>query len=229
MQGDLFEVPSSAAIMSGTGMKETFSEKMRVTLRLDQIIVGMIALLVIYVLVFSFGVEKGKRFALAELKAERLKRQTMVQELGQKILEMKGQEMSQRQLASMAHLNSRKTASNFNVQPVNVPARATAPGITVAIAPVIPPADLSSAPAAPATLASGFTVQTVTFNSKAQAEKSIQILKDKGQEAFLIPSGRFYQVCLGKYATKRDATAKLAQLKASGVAPKDAFIRSFKA
>lgn len=208
-------------------MKESFSERMKVTLRLDQIIVGMISLLVIYVLVFSFGVEKGKRFALAELKAERLKRQTMVQELGQKILEMKGQEMTQLQAVNAAHLQSRQAAI-LGTRPAVTQVQSMTPVVTTAT-PVATTVS-ATAPGTPASaaLSSGFTVQTVTFNSKAQAEKSIQTLASKGQEAFLIPSGRFFQVCLGKFASKQEATAKMAQLKASGVAPKDAFIRSFK-
>ena len=88
MQGDLFGMPTVAATQ--TGQKNDFLERTRVTLRLDQALAGAIGLLVIYVLIFSFGVEKGKRLGMAELQAERTKNERMMRELGGKIFSAQG-------------------------------------------------------------------------------------------------------------------------------------------
>ena len=85
MQGDLFGMPTMATHTPQTAQKNDFLERHRVTLRLDQALVGAIGLLVIYVLIFSFGVEKGKRLGMAELKAERTKHERVMRELGGKL------------------------------------------------------------------------------------------------------------------------------------------------
>lgn len=56
-------------------------DQFRVTLRIDHLLIGGISALVLYVLVFSFGVEKGKRYAFEELKAERARQEQTVREL----------------------------------------------------------------------------------------------------------------------------------------------------
>jgi len=91
MQHDLFgpaAPPPHAAYCAPP--KADFLEKHRFSLRFDQAIVAFIGLLMVYVLVFSYGVEKGKRFAVAELKAERAKRESMAQEFRQKLYEKDG-------------------------------------------------------------------------------------------------------------------------------------------
>lgn len=86
MQGELFGTPGGAAASSHpTVQKLAFLERTRISLGLDQVVIGLIALLVIYVLIFSFGVEKGKRLGFAELEAERSKKEAMMRELQEKI------------------------------------------------------------------------------------------------------------------------------------------------
>ena len=68
-----------------------------------------------------------------------------------------------------------------------------------------------------------YTVQVVTYRTPSRAKKEMDVLQNKGYEPFLIPSGEYYQVCVGKYQTRKDATMMLAVLKKRY---DDAFIRN---
>lgn len=62
MQTELFDLPSPRTLSEAPAVpKASFLEKKFVTLRLDQAIGLALVLLVFYVLIFSWGVEKGKR------------------------------------------------------------------------------------------------------------------------------------------------------------------------
>jgi len=68
MQRDLFESFVSRLPDVSSGRKREFLGGLHMTLRLDQVLIGVIALLILYAFVFSFGVEKGKGLAVAEMK-----------------------------------------------------------------------------------------------------------------------------------------------------------------
>ena len=80
MQKDLFGASTASPLMNTLEPKSDFLQRFRLQLRLDQTIIGFLLLLVAYVLVFSFGVESGKRYAMAEIKAERSMRETFWRE-----------------------------------------------------------------------------------------------------------------------------------------------------
>ena len=66
MQTELFDLPSPRTLSEDAPVsKASFLEKTFITLRLDQTIGLTLVLLVIYVLTFSWGVEKGKRSSAA--------------------------------------------------------------------------------------------------------------------------------------------------------------------
>ena len=74
MQKDLFGATTLSPFPSTTQSKSDFLQRFRIQLKLDQTIIVALLLVVAYVLVFSFGVESGKRYAMAEIKAERAMR-----------------------------------------------------------------------------------------------------------------------------------------------------------
>jgi len=79
MQQDLFDsrfVSSSSSVRS---RKTDFLGLFRVSLRLDQALMGLIVMLFFFVVIFSFGVEKGKGYAKEEIAAERAKRENVLQ------------------------------------------------------------------------------------------------------------------------------------------------------
>lgn len=82
MQKELFEL--GGPVIGGATLAEKprgWWEQFQITLRIDHLFILAISGLVLYVLVFSFGMEKGKRFALDELKAEKIKREEIAKEL----------------------------------------------------------------------------------------------------------------------------------------------------
>lgn len=80
MQRELFEAsrPITGALKINTAQASPgWPDRFHMTLRLDQLMVGGILALVLYVLVFSFGVERGKRYAIEERRAEKIKQEQM--------------------------------------------------------------------------------------------------------------------------------------------------------
>jgi len=210
MQNDLFEIPvsSSNPMAAGGGMERfAFLERCRFTFRLDQILVGMIVMIMLFVFTFSYGVEKGKRFAMVELRAERAKREHMVEQLR----------------GRMVRKNQDRPGIANAVPP-------TAQVITAAV--VTKDASDSIAPTEKTKstqLAIGqkgkYTIQIVTYKSQSTADRYIKKLTDKGLNGFVIPSGSFLQVCVNAYDSRNIAQQALRKLKSNGIAPPDAYIR----
>ncbi len=67
-----------------------------------------------------------------------------------------------------------------------------------------------------------YTIQLVTYKKKDLAEKEVNALKKSGFYSFIIPSGDYYQVCVGQYISKENAGK---DLKTVGVKYKDCFLR----
>ena len=196
MQGELFEVGGPVVDASKISSKPTggWKDAFRVTLRLDHLSVVAICALVMYVLVFSFGVEKGKRFAFEELRAEKAKKEMAEKELARALI---GQETP-----------------------------LPAPGLGMSAL-----AQVSEKPQKEdGTLeATGrYTIQVITFKSQALAEEKVRQFKEKGYQSFIIPSGKYFQVCIESFESTRKAQEKLVELRAEGFARPDAFIRPLK-
>ncbi len=84
MQGELFNLgmPQAAAVnvSSLSERKSNWSDRFRITLRLDHLSIVAIFALVLYVLSFSFGVEKGKRIILREIEAQKTRQEETAKE-----------------------------------------------------------------------------------------------------------------------------------------------------
>ncbi len=212
MQTDLFGANSVPGSQTRSANPVDFLEKYRFSLRLDHALVSLIGFVIVYVLVFSFGVEQGKRFAMAELKAERAKHELMVDQLRDKIFVQAPQ--------AGVVLEARKPEMPVAASLANAILVPADGGKVIPAA-----ASVAAAPVQPARPAGKFTIQMVTFTSKQAAEKAIQDLAGKGLQAFSIPSGRFQQICLNGFESKAEAGQALKQFRAEGVVPKDAFVR----
>ncbi len=67
-----------------------------------------------------------------------------------------------------------------------------------------------------------YTIQLVTYKTQGQALSRVAEFKKKGLFATVIPSGDYYQVCVGQYLTKEHAQK---DLKTFGLKYKDCFLR----
>lgn len=204
MQTDLFGTQS---LTNPTAPKTDFLQRYRFSLRLDQAVVMLIVLLVVYVLVFSFGVEKGKRFAMAELKAERAKRQKMMEEFQAKFfLEAHPEPLP---------------AVPAGLLPVSATTASGQPAENEAASEV----RVLSATGADSVPKGKYTIQIITFKSKQAAEKEIKRLAGIGQQGFILPKGKYLHVCIAAFNSAKKASEVLGELKANGLVPKDAYVR----
>ncbi len=218
MQKDLFGGVVAATILpSQSEPRLDFLQKYRFNLRLDQAIIAILGLVVAYVLVFSFGVESGKRYAMAEIKAERAMRERMARELGEKIFSSTNQQAV--------------TGAATALKPIDLKSQSS-PVSKIAEAPKAAPVNLKSEKATASVedavepVSKGkYLIQTVTFTSKATAEKHLQKLTAKGYQGLIIAKGKFQQVCVSGFETRQKANQAMVRLKNEGLAPKDAYIR----
>ena len=56
----------------------------------------------------------------------------------------------------------------------------------------------------------GWTVQIVTYTDQSRAREEVAKLRDEGLHPFIIPSGKYYQVCVNTFANRRAALKMLA-------------------
>lgn len=54
-----------------------------------------------------------------------------------------------------------------------------------------------------------YTIQLVTYKKKEIAENETALLRRQGFFSAIIPSGEYYQVCVGQYADKAEAARDL--------------------
>lgn len=202
MQRDLFGTVAAgpATLGQSPDVKMDFLQKYRVTLRMDQGIIAALMLIVAYIFVFSFGVESGKRYAMAEIKAERAMRERMARELGEKIFANQAIQPAEQKKESAVPL------------PAN-------PAVAVAKTVQTP------APAGPF-LNDKFAIQTATLTSKTMAEQALSRLRQKGLQGKILSRGKFFEVCITGYLTHTEAFKAMVGLKSQGIAPKDAYIRT---
>ena len=72
-----------------------------------------------------------------------------------------------------------------------------------------------------------FTIQVVTVTSQAIAERELKKFTAKGHKGFVIPSGKYLQICVDGFESKDKASQRMKQLKTSGIVPQDAYVRAF--
>lgn len=195
MQKELFEIGGPVVEASRiSGESSRWMDRFRVTLRLDHLFIAAILGLVLYVLVFSFGVEKGKQFALAELEASK-QRQV---EIARQLRELK---------------QSRSETMSASEEPLPVSPSSETP---------------AAAPVPSETTGIGkYTIQVITFTQQGQAEQEVERWTKRGHPSFIIPSGRFFQVCVESFESAGEARERLTRFRQEGFVPPDAYVRPF--
>jgi rare lipoprotein A len=89
-------------------------------------------------------------------------------------------------------------------------------GSTSAPAPPEKPAPVTTTPAtaSPAAVPGAYRVQIVAANSQEAADEMLDRAKQAGFKGLIVREGAFYKVRLGEYATRSEATAAAAKVKA---------------
>lgn len=206
VQGELFREDGS--FQPAIEGKHSFLSQYRVTLGLDKVLLLALAMIFIFTLSFSFGVEKGKRSM--EQKMQSLI-PAHVQTFGTDGVSNDSREIVEAEATITLNPsdNTQLKIAKGSIQLNNVS--------------VAQPNDVRPSKSELKKLGR-FTVQLVTYDNQGLAEKEIARLKEKGYEGFVIPSGRFYQVCANYFDNKSQARTDLETLKGSGRYP-GAYIR----
>ena len=154
-------------------------------------------------LVFSFGVEKGKRFTIEEQVAQRRRDEDVAKQLTQKTQAeaiLIATTANQKEPLNKVSGEKRKESSISEIEETSV------------------------APSGK------YAIQLITFASKSRAGKETEKLKSLGFHAFILPggNGKFFQVCIDGFENMSEAKGKLTRLRKDGFAPDDAYIRPIK-
>ncbi|MFA5168205.1 MAG: SPOR domain-containing protein [Candidatus Omnitrophota bacterium] len=197
MQTELFDLPLPRTLSENSAIPKTsFLEKTFVTLRLDQTIGLTLVLLVIYVLTFSWGVEKGKKSSYEG---------QVIRSVSAEVL---SSEASQAVVASVVKTPSMATIDES--VPKEVP---------IAVAELPKPVAKVMKPDGK------YTIQHVTYITQSAADREIQKLAKMGYSSFVIPSGKHLQVCIATFQSRQDASQLLKQLRGRGLVSGDAYVR----
>jgi cell division septation protein DedD len=197
MQTELFDLPLPRTLSEDPPVSKTsFLEKNFITLRLDQTIGLTLVLLVVYVLTFSWGVEKGKKSSHESQVIRSVPAEVLSPETPQGIV--------------ASAVKTPVVAVMDESVPKEVP-------ITVAELPK---------PVAKVVRPEGkYTIQHVTYITQSAADREIQKLAKKGYSSFVIPSGKHLQVCIAAFQSRQDASQLLKQLRGQGLVSGDAYVR----
>jgi len=150
------------------------------TLSLENIIVLCIIFVMVVVLFFSMGVEKGKKVALTSINPEAGTVVRQVETIDK----------------SAAQKDSKSEESKTVVFPVDVPQEITEDADSV----TRPPHEVTEEQE------NLFTIQVASFKLKANAQKEADRLKGVGhRDAFVIAKGEYSIVCVGKFAQRLEA------------------------
>ncbi len=79
-----------------------------------------------------------------------------------------------------------------------------------------------SKPAVSTAVEKPYMIQLVTYKRRDLAENDVLVFRRRGVDAVVVPSGDYYQVCVGRYASKEEAKK---DLKFFSAKYKDCFLR----
>ncbi|MSR76662.1 MAG: SPOR domain-containing protein [Candidatus Omnitrophica bacterium] len=217
MQKDLFEIKSADSIhFPGHDQESNFLQRRKITLAFDHLLVVLIVSLVALSLVYTMGVEEGKR---TERKHQIQLRRTIQQTLTIPTISKSSDfpipadtSRSKSQQESPAFFESGSPLNpSRDSQVISGKAMLTSPNR---------PLDGSAKPTGK------YTIQIVMFKQKLIAENLRQKLAKQGLQSFIYSTGKYFNVCTNGFDSHLKAVLFLKDLKGQGVAPTDAYIRN---
>ena len=173
------------------------------TLSLENIIILGILGVLSLLFTFSLGVEKGKKF-VAKSHSDAVTAVDDAKGLAQAaahVQKVKPQQVQPSQSADIRKGQSPKA------QPM-AKSTVTVPGTETLQSPAQSSRDLAGK-----VIQEVYTVQVATFKSERFAQKEIESLKDMKQEVFMVPSGDYTLVCVGKFFQKNMADNLIPKLR----------------
>lgn len=210
MQKDLFDSQKSNLPPITDTEKANFLQSTKITLALDQILFIFIGLLVTVVIVYTMGVERGKRF-------ERTKVSRSYSGVMQAPVAVS---LSREPLISPMSVDlSLASSASTPVQSATAVKKAFPHSEASSMIPA-KLADLSAKPNGK------YTLQIIAYKQKSIAEALNQKLQKQGLHSFVYQAGQYYNVCADGFESRQQAAAYLKDLKTNKIAPSDAYVRN---
>ncbi len=203
------EKPLQFELFPGVSASSVFDGRFRFslanwTLTLEHGIIGLVFLIMVMVILFSLGVERGRHVAPVEIKETAVLTQA--------------QKGSATLAAGPASLKRAQTVASA-VLAKTIAGPAVAKSSQVAKDAAAPLASTDSKKL----VDKGYTIQVASYKQESYAQKEVGVLQKKGYEAFVLAKGSFSIVCVGQFAQKDEAQKISKKLKS---VYKDNLIRS---
>lgn len=214
VQGELFREESSSDRINHFGIdaKNSFLSHYRLTVSLDKLFLVLITIVVIFVLTYSFGVERGKRVMEKRLET---------------LFPTHSETVATAPYSGDVEesMTFEKTVLLVNDEESKAKEEAVEPIVEPVIQPLLQSTGTKRvSPSRDLTREGKYTVQLVTYVDQRLAEQEVTRLKSKGHGGFIIPSGRYFQVCVNYFENLSKARSLLKQLRENGRYP-DAYVR----
>ncbi len=220
VQGELFREESSNYNLDNRA-RQSFLSRHQFALTLDKLLLSLLGMMVIFVLTYSFGVEHGKRTmenhlqSLIPVHSETFpvtaqESNSLKKEEEQAVLVVNDHAPEEVSTGPTSIVDRKSDTETSTTTSDKKKSDLTKPSN------VLPTVDL--------TKQGTYTVQLVTYDNETLAAKEIDRLKTKGQEGFVIASGRYFQVCANYFENHTKARNFLKQFRDNSRYP-DAFIR----
>ena len=198
VQGELFQEENGD--IKGQNSPSFFAN-CQFVLGLDKIILLTIAFVVLFVLIYSFGFERGQKATERKIQALTAHIETVTSPATEEKQESTSVQTTANEGAESGNESASKTSQTQSEEKANVAIEEKAPA------------------------SSGkYTIQIATAVSKESAEKEIGKLAKNGLNAFVIHRGRYYEICTGSFGTVSSAKSLLSEFKSKGPYF-DAFVR----
>lgn len=204
VQGELFR--EELAVNLGSNQAKSFLSQYRLTLTLDKLLLVFIGFVIVFVLTYSFGVERGKQAAEKRFEALIPAHQETINTTGTTLPVHDPQEEVVLEV---------KSPLSPTVDQAGEPANTVKPETKNPAVDKFPHASPTRGK---------YTIQLVTYVSGNQASQEISYLQSKGYDGFVIPSGRHFQVCADYFSNQAQARTVLGRIRTTGRYP-DAFVR----
>jgi cell division septation protein DedD len=162
------------------------------TLSPENMIVAVIVLLMIFVLFFSLGVERGKRYSAVVAP--------------QKIIT--GQNKTSDIMPPQLQTAQQTSVTPVKQAPVNV-----VPAGKQVLTPNVVPKPSDAPLVEPKSTEGSFTIQVASYKFEKRAQEEADLLKKLGHQATVMLKGSYYIVCVGSFEEKMLAQRFTSQLK----------------
>jgi len=198
-QGELFNEICSETLANLDGSSSSLKTKQPFKLTLEKFLILIILLIIVGVISYIFGYNKGIQSSPQKQELVTTEEYVVV-DTGAEVIS----EVSESIVSDDSYSLAEESSASLSEEVVQREVAEVDEGLHVD--------------------SGNWTIQLVTYTSEQYAIKEVTRLKTEGLDAFIIPSGKFHQVCSNRFAEKNDANKVLKKFK-SGSRYRDAYIR----